>query len=235
MRRRGRDVGVTHRRGQAFVGDRRIVVGVDQIVRHPGMIAVLRELGLEDRRALRRPGEGLVGRRLGRNQIDRREDLGLVVIGILLGQGLESVGHRTQPRRMGPLGEFVVIGADRLDIAALALGLGADRPALGDCLLRPLGALRRGAGRVGIADRQRGDPPGRDRTGRVLHQHLAERLVALAPPERVEQCHRALQLRLDRRRTGVCEGHRAELFGRPGAGCRDRQDGDGNRGCRASE
>src|SRR5438128_250018 len=104
---------------------------------------------------------------------------------------------------MRPLGEFVVIGPDRLDIAALTLALGADRAALRNRFLGALGALRRGAGRVRIADRQRGDAPGRDRAARVLLQYLAERLVALAPPERVEQRHRALQLRLNRRRTGI--------------------------------
>src|SRR5439155_7495148 len=100
---------------------------------------------------------------------------------------------RAQPRRVRPLGEFVVIGADRLDIAALALGLGADRAALRNRFLGALGALRRGAGRVGIADRQRGDAPAGDRAAGILRQYLAERLVALAPPERMQQRDGALK------------------------------------------
>src|SRR5258708_38486215 len=101
-------------------------------MRDTGMIRVLLEFSFEDAGAAHRSLEGLVGRRLRRDQVDRREDLSLVIVRILLRQCVERVGERAQPRAVWALGEFVVIGGDRLDIAALALGLGADGAALRD-------------------------------------------------------------------------------------------------------
>ena len=43
MGRGGRDTGIAARGCQPFVRERRVVVGVDKIVRHPGMLRVLLE------------------------------------------------------------------------------------------------------------------------------------------------------------------------------------------------
>ena len=223
VRRRWRNVGVAHRRREPLVGDRRVIVSVDQVVRDAGMVLALFELRFQDRRALHRPRDCLVGRRLGRDQVNRREDLRLVVR-IFLRQLFECVGQRAHARRVRPFAEFVVIGGDGFDIAAFALGLGAGRARLFYCLLGFLRAVRRGPGCVGVADRQRRDAPAGDRAAGVLRQHLAKRLVALAPPERMQQRHRALQLRLHRRRAGIGERHAAELFGRVSGNGRCGQD-----------
>ena len=62
MRRRGRDLGVTHGRVEAFLGDRRIVVKVDQIVGDAGMLGLALEDRLQDGRAFELIGISLVRR-----------------------------------------------------------------------------------------------------------------------------------------------------------------------------
>ena len=79
VRRRGRDARVAARRGQALLRDRRRVVAVDQVVRHARMVGVLGELLLEDRRRLQVGRVGLVGLRLRAGEVERVEDLRLVV------------------------------------------------------------------------------------------------------------------------------------------------------------
>jgi hypothetical protein len=133
---------------------------------------------------------------------------------VLLGQCLEGVGQRAQPRRVRALGKAVVIGRDSLDVAALAIGLGADCARLSNRVLRFLGPLGRGAVSVRVPNRIGSDAPAGNRTARIVYQHVAEGLVGLAPPERMQQCHRALQFRLDRLAAGIRERDGPELFAR---------------------
>ena len=76
----GRDLGVAPRRIEAFLGDRRIVVEVDQIVRDAGMLRLAFADRLQDRRALELVGIGLVGRRSRGVERERVVDLRLVVV-----------------------------------------------------------------------------------------------------------------------------------------------------------
>ena len=58
----GRDLGVEPRRIKALLGDRRIVVEMDQVVRDAGMLRLALKDRLQDRRSLELVGIGLVGR-----------------------------------------------------------------------------------------------------------------------------------------------------------------------------
>jgi len=62
MRRRRRDLGVTHRGVEALLGDRRIVVKVDQIVGDARMLGLALEDRLQDGRAFELIGISLVRR-----------------------------------------------------------------------------------------------------------------------------------------------------------------------------
>jgi hypothetical protein len=64
---------------------------VNEIMGDARMIRMFGELRLEDGGRFTGPGIALVGWRLAGRQIKRAENLGLVVIGVPLGQGLESV------------------------------------------------------------------------------------------------------------------------------------------------
>lgn len=143
VRCRGRDVGIAPRRRQPLLGERRIIIAVDEVIDDAGMVGMPGEERLEDRRRPHWPGKAHVVRRLGRRQIERREDLRLIP-GELRRQRLEGIGQRAQPRRVQPFGEALVIGGNRLDIAPLALRSGADGAALRDRLLcRPPSWARR--------------------------------------------------------------------------------------------
>ena len=92
VRRIRRDLRIAQRRRQAFGGDARIVVQMDQIMRDAGMLRLALEDRLEDGRPLELVGVGLVGGRRRDIERDRVEDLGFVVIGIFRRQRL----HRLQ-------------------------------------------------------------------------------------------------------------------------------------------
>jgi hypothetical protein len=84
---------------------------------------------------------------------------------------------------MGAFGEVIVVRGDRLDIVALALRLGADRPAAID---RSQGGMRILLGRTdreGVADQDGGNAPVGDGAGRVAVERFAERLRALGKPK----------------------------------------------------
>jgi hypothetical protein len=118
---------------------------VDQVVRDAGMIGVLGELLLEDRGRLEVRGISLVGRRLRPGEVQGVEDLCLVVVRILRRECLVGLGARELARALGAVGEVRVVGCDRLEVVALALGLRAHLAALVDRVLRLLRAFGRGA------------------------------------------------------------------------------------------
>ena len=80
----GRDLGVEPRRVEPLLGDRRIVVEMDQVVRDAGMLRLALEDRLQDRRALELVGVGLVGGRSRGVERQRVVDLRLVVVRIAL-------------------------------------------------------------------------------------------------------------------------------------------------------
>ena len=222
MRGVGRDIGVAQRRRQAFLRDRRIVVAVNQIMGDARMIGMPGELRLEDRRRLHGPRIALVGRRLSGGEVQRAEDLRLVVVAVAVGQSFEGVGQRLHARPRQPLAEMIVIGANRLDIVALALGLGADGPAALDCGESTLRLFRDRADGEGVADKHGRNSPGGDGTGRVVGKRLAERLLAGDEREGMEQRDAALETFLGLRRARIGKGDRSEPFRRSGIVMRPR-------------
>src|SRR4029450_11558077 len=103
------------------------------------------ELLFEDRGRLKIGGIGLVGLCLRAGEIERVEDLRLVIIGIAGSKPLVRLRARHLPGGLGAVGPVLVVGGDGLDVVALALGRGADLPRLFDRLLRQWNALGRRA------------------------------------------------------------------------------------------
>ena len=161
VRRGRRDAGIALRRVEALLGDRRIVIEVDQVVRDAGMARLPLEDRLEDFRALELIGVGLVGRRGADIERDGIEDLRFVVVGIALRQRL----HRLEiGLHAGAMIDLVVVGVEdeeRVDEIALARRLGAD----GLCLLQRGEAggeiFRRRRG-VRVVEERKRDAPQRD-------------------------------------------------------------------------
>src|SRR6266581_2602389 len=112
---------------------------------------------------------------------------------------------------MRALGEAVVVLRHRLDEQSLALGSSADRAPTLDRLLRLLRLRRSRAGSEGVADQDGRDAPGGDGTARVALERFAKRLLALLPPERVQQRDGALERCLRRRRARIRKRYLAEL------------------------
>ena len=103
VRRVGRDLGVAARRGHALLRDRRRVVAVDQVMRDAGVIGMLGELLLEDPGRLELRGVRLVGRELRPGEVQRVEDLRLVVVRVFRRERLVGLGARELARALGRL------------------------------------------------------------------------------------------------------------------------------------
>ncbi len=208
-----RDARIAARRREPFGRDRRRIVAVNEIVRDARMVGMLGELPLEDVGRGQIGPVALVGQRLGAGEIERVEDLGLVVGRVARGQRLERAGPVELSRALGTVRPIVPVGGHGLDVVALALGLGADLPALIDRRLRSLGPLRRGADAgQGVGHQDGGDSPRRDRAGRILHQDVAECFLGLRVPERVQHRDRPLEALLHGGATRILEVDFAQLI-----------------------
>src|SRR4051812_9892294 len=80
MRRRGSDLGIAARRIKPLGGDRRIVVEVNQVMRHARMIWLTPEDRFQQRTTLQLIGVGLVARRSRRVERQSVMYLGFVVV-----------------------------------------------------------------------------------------------------------------------------------------------------------
>ena len=211
MRRGWRDLGIASRGIEALLGDRRIVVEVNEIVRDAGMLRLALGDRLEDCRALELVGVGLVGRRGRCVERERVMDLRLVVLRILLCQLLHRLGIGHDARAVI---ELLVVGVhdrERVDIVALALRLGAD--AL---------ALRNGGGAVGeilrrrrhvrVPEQAQRNAPIGDAAFGIGLQHILKRLLRCAVPERMLVQHRAIEKLLRLRLAGGLETDVSKLL-----------------------
>ena len=197
VRRRGRDARVAARGGEPLVGDGRRVVAVDEVVRDAGMVGILPEFVLEDGGRLEIRRVGLVGLRLRPGEVERVEDLRLVVGRVALGQRLVGLGARGLPLLLGARREVLVVGGDGFDVVALALGLRADAASLVDrrlCLLGALGRCALPGQRIRHEDRR--DAPSGDRALGIVLEHVAEGLLSGRIPEGMQHGHGALECRL---------------------------------------
>jgi hypothetical protein len=175
---------------------------------------MLGELSLQDCGRFQGAGIALVGRGLAGGEVERAENLGFVIVAVALGQRLKSIRQGPHTRAVGPLGEMVVIGGDRLDVIALALGFGADRPAALYGCQRKLCLLVARADRERIADKNGRDPPRGDGARRVAAKCIAESPFARGEAEGMQPRHAALETLLSFRCAGIGKGHLAQSLGR---------------------
>ncbi len=229
VRRIGRDIRIRLGCVETMLGDRRRIVGVDEIVGDTGMTRLRGENLAQDRRRLQLVGEALVGRRGGDGERQGVVDLRFPIVGIASGQLL----HRLQiGKDAAAMVELVVIaeeGAEGLEIVALALRLGAERQALldrGEAVLQHRGGRRR----VRIAEPGKRQAPMRHRAGGVELQRLVERVDCRAMPERVLIGHAKIEFGLGRRRA---RGRELDLAEDPAFARLLRRGGrEANDGCR---
>ena len=178
------------------------------------MVGILLEFRLEDGSRLQIGRIGLVGLRLRPGDVERREDLRLVVAGVFPGQRLVGLGTGDLPLLLGTCREVLVVGRDGFDVVALALGLCADAASFIDRHLRLLGALGRGAlAGQRIRHEDRSDSPRRDRALGIVLQHVAERLLPGGIPEGMQHRDGTLELRLHLGIAAGREGHLAQRTG----------------------
>ena len=123
---RRRDFGIAPGGIEPLLGDRRIVVKMDQIMRHAGVLRLALGDHLQDCRALELAGIGLVGRRSRGIERERIIDLRFVIIGIALRQRFHGFDVGLHAGAVIDLVVVGVHGAKRIQIVALTLGLGAD-------------------------------------------------------------------------------------------------------------
>src|SRR5206468_12761506 len=117
-----RDARIALRGRARTIRERRVVVGVDDVMREPGMIRLLSPQRLEDAGRLELPRVGLVRRRRSRGEGDGEEDLRLGVCRLLCYELSHRalVGEGARPLIL--VLEVVVELADGVDVAALPLG-----------------------------------------------------------------------------------------------------------------
>src|SRR5260370_303213 len=167
------DLGIAPGGIEAFLGDRWIVVKVNQVMRHAGMLWLAYCDWVQDRRALERAGVRFVGRRSRGVQRKRIIDLRFVIVGITLSQLFHGLGVSMHARTMIDLVVIGVHGAERIEVVALALSLGADALSLGD-RGSTLGEILRRRRRVRIPQQAYCDAPIGDPAFRICLQHLLE-------------------------------------------------------------
>jgi len=146
MRRRRGDVRIAAGGGQPLGGDRRRVVAVYQIVRDARVLRILCKLLLENSRRFEVCSVALIGLGLSTGEIKRRKDLRFVVVAVAGGQFFECLRARFLPRALGTVRVILIVGRNRLDVIAFALGFSAEIAPVIDGGLRLFGALRLCAG-----------------------------------------------------------------------------------------
>ena len=182
-------------------------------MRDAGVVRMLLELRLQDRDCPHIRGIGLVRLRLGARDVERGEDLRLVIVRIFRRERLEGLRSGELPRLLRAIGPVLVIRGDRFHVVALALGLRRRATRIVDrglCLLRAVGRSARARKRVRHQDRR--VAPGGHGTPGVLRENVRERLLgerctrrnaAWRPPAR-RSAGRRLRTRWGRRPFRAC-------------------------------
>ena len=210
-----RNLGIQSCRRKPALRDRWIVVAVDQVVRYARMLGLLLEHLLQDRGRLELVGVGFIGELRGHVERQRIKNRRLRVVGITLRQRF----HRLLVRKTaGAKFDLVGVPIDQVDggeIIALALRLGADHFGPVEPCQRVLRRLGIGLlGRERILLHGHCYSPIRDRTARILLQHGGEAVDGVLGPERVQQCHCAVELFFHRGAARSLKVYFAELFRR---------------------
>jgi len=105
------------------MGDRGVVVAVDQVVRHAGMVRLLGKDLLQNSGGLELAGVRLVGRERSRVEGERVEDRCLPVIRIAKGELLHGFLVGESPSAVIDLVRVPVERLEPRDVISLALGL----------------------------------------------------------------------------------------------------------------
>ena len=198
VRRVGRDGRIGFRRREALLGDRRIVVAVDQVVGNARMVRMCLEQRLEYRGGLELVRVVLVGGIEIRRGDQRRQDLRLGVVGISGHdrrhggvEGLHALG-------MGLRGVPAHEDSDGSDIVLLALALqsrGLRRIECRDNAVETLRRKRGGPGERVVEDRH-GLAPMRHAAGGIGALDRLEGGDRLGPGEGMVERHGRVELRL---------------------------------------
>ena len=209
----GRDLRVTAGGGQAELRQLRLVVGVDQVVGHAGMVGLDGEEFFQDRRRLLAIGEGGVVVRFGGEQRERVEDRGFVIVRIGLVNLLHRVGVGLGASFVIQLLRVAVEGRDGCDVGLLARSGGAVG---GFRLVNFVEAVLDDFGVRVIPElmpQAHGHAPVRHGAVGIVDGNLLEFFFGLFVPEGVQQGYAALEGLLHGRGAGDREGDRAQLRG----------------------
>ena len=161
-----RDVRVRARGRQRLVGQRRHVVGVDDVVRQPRVVRHLLVERLENLRGAQVLRERLVGGERGLIDRQRPEDPGLDVARILRGHRFGRLLVRQHPRSLRARVGAREQSGHGVDVALLARRRRSGRLALVDRGLARGNRLGRSQAGERIAPVRQGDPPVGHRAGR---------------------------------------------------------------------
>ena len=193
----GRQVRIFPRVGQTARRQRRRVVAVNEVVRHPGMIGLERVELFENRRGLQLVGVGLVGWQ--RRLIDRQrvEGCSFEVFRVLGVDLLHRLFIGERPRAMIECVGVLIEKHGRRDVLALPIGFRANRlrrfrscETILQCFRGPQAGKR-------VAPRAQGDSPLRDAARWIALQHVLEPGGRVGKLEGVEQCHRVIEFLTD--------------------------------------
>ena len=189
----------------------RLIVGVDQVVGHAGMIGLGGEKFFQNRRGLLAIGEGGIVVRFGGQQRERVENCGFVIVGISFVNLFHRIGVGLGAGIVIQFFGVAVKRGDGSDVGLLARSCGAvssfRQMNFFDAVLNYF--------RVGIVPKlvpqAHGYAPVRHGAVRGVGGNMPEFLSGFFVPERVQQSHAALEGLLHIRRAGNREADRAEL------------------------
>ena len=215
VRHRGRDAGVHPRRRQTLLRQLGVIVGVDQVVRHAGVLRVLAEQRFENSRRLELVGKGLVGGQRGGVEQQGVEHLGFHVLRVALGDALHRLLPRHDPRAVIHAFPIPEERAHCLDVFALAGAAAAQARGFDRRRGRGLHGVGIGGPGERVTHRHERDAPVGHGAFRVVLQHTGEGFLGGIEPERVEQRHPPVELLLGCGVAGHREADLAEFFRGP--------------------
>src|SRR6266403_4776841 len=197
---------VVLRRRERALDQRRITVGVNDVVARARVLRLLRKNLLENGAGLQLILVGLVEAVCGREQRQRVEEARLDVVGIALREPLHLAHVGARARAMIELVMIGVEGRERLEVIAFARRRPAQRQRPRDGLASRFQAGRRRR-RPDLGPRGHGDAPiGHGAIGLRLGDG-GEFFQRLPIPERVQRCERGIEARLNVGAAGDRQAH----------------------------
>ena len=208
MRNRRGDPGVNACGRQPLRCKIRIIVGVNQVMRHAGMGGIFHQQWREDRACLELISVGLIGRQRGGIEDQGIQDLRLDVVGIAVGYSSHRLLEGNDP--LPEIHGFPILQehGQCCDVVVLALAARAEALRLRVGCRRRFHRIRICRPCKRVAHGHEGIAPVRHRALRVQLEHLPERLLSGIEPERVKQRHAAIEFFL---RCGIASHPKIDL------------------------